>query len=182
MDRCGVRGAGNRILLSGFVAQSFFTFCQWIEKSPLGAGVRDSVWIFPVVESIHILGIVLLAFTASLLDLRLLGLGFLRRRPLAEVSRQLLPWAWGAIALMLITGVLLFASEAASKCYESRAFYVKMLLLALAILNAAFSYLAVGRHADLWESNPPARPKILAIFSLVVWAGVVFAGRGIAYF
>jgi hypothetical protein len=161
---------------------SFLNFCQWIEKSPLGTGVRDSVWIFPVVESIHILGIVLLAFTASLIDLRLLGLGLLRRRPLAEVSRQLLPWAWGGIFLMIVTGVLLFASEAASKCYESKAFYVKMALLALAIVNAAFSYLAVSRHAERWDSHPPSRTKILAVFSLITWAGVIFAGRGIAYF
>jgi hypothetical protein len=161
---------------------SFLYFCQWIEKSALGTGVRDSVWIFPVVESIHILGIVLLAFTASLIDLRLLGLGLLRRRRLADVSRQLLPWAWGGIALMLVTGVLLFASEAASKCYESKAFYVKMALLALAIVNAAFSYLAVSRHAEQWDSHPPFRTKILSVFSLIAWAGVVFAGRGIAYF
>jgi hypothetical protein len=161
---------------------SFLNFCQWIEKSPLGTGVRDSVWIFPVVESIHILGIVLLAFTASLIDLRLLGLGLLRRRRLADVSRQLLPWAWGGIVLMIVTGVLLFASEAASKCYESKAFYVKMALLALAIVNAAFSYLAVNRHAEQWDSHPPFRTKILSVFSLIAWAGVVFAGRGIAYF
>jgi len=161
---------------------SFLQFCQWIEKSPLGSGVRDSVWIFPVIESIHILGIVLLAFTASMIDLRLLGTGLLRRRPLAEVSRQLLPWTWGAIVLMILTGVPLFASEAASKCYESKAFYVKMALLALAIVNAAFSYSAVNRHAEQWDSNPPSRARIMAVFSLVFWAGVVFAGRGIAYF
>lgn len=160
----------------------FLHFCQWIEKSPLGAGVRDSVWRFPVIESIHILGIVLLAFTASLIDLRLLGTGLLRRRPLADVSRQLLPWAWGAMVLMVVTGVLLFSSEAASKCYESKAFYVKMALLALAILNAAFAYFAVNRHAGVWDSNPPVRIKIMAIFSLTAWAGVVFAGRAIAYF
>lgn len=160
----------------------FLAFCQWMEKSPLGAGVRNSVWIFPVVESIHILGIVLLAFSASLLDLRLLGVGLLRRRPLAEVSRQLLPWAWSAILLMLITGLLLFASEAASKCYESKAFYLKMLLLTLAILNAAVSYTAVRRHVDRWNSHPPSRAKIMAVISLVAWAAVVFAGRAIAYF
>jgi hypothetical protein len=117
-----------------------------------------------------------------MIDLRLLGLGLLRRRPLVEVSRRLLPWAWGGIVLMIVTGVLLFASEAASKCYESKAFYVKMALLALAIVNAAFSYLAVSRHAEQWDSQPPLRTKILSVFSLIAWAGVVFAGRGIAYF
>jgi uncharacterized membrane protein len=161
---------------------SLLGFCQWIEKSPLGAGVRDSVWIFPVIESIHILGIVLLAFTASMVDLRILGTGLLRRRPLAEVSRQLLPWTWGAIVLMVVTGVPLFASEAASKCYESKAFYVKMALLALGIANAAVSYSAVKRHAEQWDSSPPSRIKIMAVLSIVFWAGVVFAGRGIAYF
>jgi hypothetical protein len=163
---------------------SFLEFCQWIEKSPLGAGVRDSVWIFPVVESIHILGIVLLVFTAALVDLRLLGTGLLRRRPIAEVARVLLPWTWLGIAGMIVTGVLLFASEAASKCYESRAFYVKMILLALAIVNAGITWFAVRRNAEQWDqaAGTPSGTKLMAVFSLLAWVGVVFAGRGIAYF
>lgn len=163
---------------------TFEAFCKWIESSPLGTGVRDSIWIFPVVESIHILAIVLLFFTAALIDLRLLGTGFLRRRPVAEVARQLTPWMWGAIVLLILTGIALFSSEAASKCYESKAFYVKMALLALAIVSAAISGAAIRRHAEQWDSrrSPPFGVKMLAVVSLVAWAGVVFAGRGIAYF
>ncbi len=163
---------------------SFEVFCKWIENSPLGTGVRDSIWIFPVVESIHILAIVLLGFTAVLIDLRLLGTGFLRRRPVAEVARQLTPWMWRAIVLLILTGITLFASEAASKCYGSKAFYVKMALLAIAIVNASVSAAAIRRHADQWNraGAAPAGARAMAVVSLVAWAGVVFAGRGIAYF
>ncbi len=156
---------------------TFLSFCQWIEKSALGSGVRDSVWVFPVTESIHILGIVLLVFTASQVDLRVLGTGFLRRRPLAEVAGQLLPWMWRAVVLVIVTGIALFASEAASKCYESKAFYVKMALIAIAVVNAAFSGATIRRYGAA-----PARARIMAVVSLVTWAGTVFAGRAIAYF
>jgi hypothetical protein len=156
---------------------TFLSFCQWIEKSALGSGVRDSVWVFPVTESIHILGIVLLVFTASQVDLRVLGTGFLRRRPLAEVAGQLLPWMWRAVVLVIVTGIALFASEAASKCYESKAFYVKMALIVIAVVNAAFSDATIRRHG-----SAPARARIMAVISLVTWAGTVFAGRAIAYF
>ncbi len=163
---------------------TFLSFCKWIESSPLGTGVRDSVWIFPVIESIHILAIVLLAFTAALIDLRLLGTGFLRRRPVAEVARQLTPWMWRAVVLLILTGIALFASEAASKCYESRAFYVKLALIAVAVVNAAISGAATKTHADQWDqaASAPALAKVMAVVSLVAWAGVVFAGRAIAYF
>lgn len=163
---------------------TFLAFCKWIEASPLGQGVRNSIWIFPVVESIHILAIVLLAFTAALIDLRLLGGGFLRRRPVAEVARQLTPWMWRAIGLLILTGIVLFASEAASKCYDSKAFYVKMALIAIAVINAAISSAVVKSRADQWDhaSSAPVRAKIMALISLVAWAGVVFAGRAIAYF
>src|SRR5579872_3579369 len=163
---------------------TFLAFCKWIENSPLGAGVRDSVWIFPVIESIHILAIVLLAFTAAMIDLRLLGAGFLRRRPVAEVASQLTPWMWRAITLLIVTGIALFASEAASKCYESKAFYVKLALIAIAVVNAAISGAAIKHHAVQWDqtSSAPPQAKVMALLSLVAWAGVVFAGRGIAYF
>jgi Family of unknown function (DUF6644) len=161
---------------------TFLAFCQWIEKSALGSGVRDSVWVFPVTESIHILGIVLLVFTASQVDLRVLGTGFLRRRPLAEVAAQLLPWMWRAVVLVILTGIALFASEAASKCYESKAFYVKMALIVIAVLNAAFSGATIRRYGNGRDGSIPARARVMAMVSLITWAGTVFAGRAIAYF
>jgi hypothetical protein len=161
---------------------TFLGFCQWIEKSPLGSGVRDSVWVFPVTESIHILGIAALVFTASQVDLRVLGTGFLRRRPLAEVASQLLPWMWRAVVLVIATGIALFASEAASKCYESKAFYVKLALIVIAVVNAGFSGATIRRYGNERYGDTPARARIMAVVSLVAWAGTVFAGRAIAYF
>ncbi len=163
---------------------TFLSFCKWIENSPLGAGVRNSEWIFPVVESIHILGLVLLVFTAALVDLRLLGRGLLRRRPVSEVAGQLLPWMWRAVVIVVVTGIALFASEAASKCYDSRAFYIKMALIPVAVINAAAADFTLRRHAAQWDARSctPLYVKAMAIVSLTAWAGVVFAGRGIAYF
>lgn len=163
---------------------TFLAFCQWIENSPLGAGVKNSIWIFPVVESIHILAIVLLGFTGALIDLRLLSSGFLKRRPVAEVARQLTPWMWRAVILLILTGITLFASEAASKCYESKAFYVKIALIAVAVVNAAVLGIMLRNRADAWDkaSATPAGAKAMAVLSLFAWVGVVFAGRGIAYF
>ena len=155
----------------------------------MGAGIKNSIWIFPVVESIHILGIVLLVFTVALVDLRVLGWAspggdLMRRRPLKEISGNLLPWMWRAVAIVIVTGILLFSSEAASKCYESKAFYIKMILILVAVVNAAVSHYTVKRHAPEWDRRAitPLHAKLMAILSLIAWAGVVFAGRGIAYF
>ncbi len=155
----------------------------------MGAGIKNSIWIFPVVESIHILGIVLLVFTVALVDLRVLGWAspggdLMRRRPLKEISGNLLPWMWRAVAIVIVTGILLFSSEAASKCYESKAFYIKMILILVAVVNAAVSHYTVRRHAPEWDRRAitPLHAKLMAILSLIAWAGVVFAGRGIAYF
>ena len=168
---------------------SFLNFCNWIENSPVGAGVKNSIWIFPVVESIHILGIVLLVFTVALVDLRILGWkspggDLMRRRRLGELAGNLLPWMWRAVVIVILTGILLFSSEAASKCYESKAFYIKMILILIAVVNAAASDYTVRRHADEWDRRAftPVHAKLMAILSLTAWAGVVFAGRGIAYF
>jgi uncharacterized membrane protein len=168
---------------------SFLNFCNWIENSPLGAGIKNSIWIFPVVESIHILGIVLLVFTVALVDLRVPGWAspggdLMRRRPLREIAGNLLPWMWRAVAIVIVTGILLFSSEAASKCYESKAFYIKMILILVAVVNAAASHYTVRRHAPEWDRRAltPLHAKLMAILSLTAWAGVVFAGRGIAYF
>jgi hypothetical protein len=147
-------------------------------------GIRDSDWLFYFIESIHVFGIVMLVGAAGLIDLRLLGVGILRDRPVSEVARRLLPWAWLGFGVLFATGALLFVSEAATKLYVSPSFYVKMALIPLAGLNAAVFQFTVYRRIAKWDSAPvtPTGAKVAAWLSLTLWAGIVFAGRGIAYY
>lgn len=147
-------------------------------------GIRDSDWLFYFIESIHVFGIVMLVGAAGLIDLRLLGVGILRDRPVSEVARRLLPWAWLGFGVLFATGSLLFVSEAATKLYVSPSFYVKMALIPLAGLNAAVFQFTVYRRVAKWDVAPvtPTGAKVAAWVSLTLWAGIVFAGRGIAYY
>ena len=157
------------------------SICQWLEKTPAAAAMRDSLWIFDVTETAHTLGIILVAGTIMLVDLRLLGMG-LRREPVSHVVSRIVPWTLSGFALMFLTGGWLFSAEA-SKLYHSPAFRIKMMLLSLAGLNALIFHLTVYRRAAEWDDMPvaPLRARLAGLFSLVLWIGIIAAGRSIAY-
>jgi len=146
-----------------------------LEASALGTAIRDSLWLFPVIEAVHLLGLALLGGAVLLLDLRLLGFG-LQQKPVSYVARQLEPWLVSAIAVMVATGVPLFLSEAV-KCFHSEAFRLKMVALALAL---AFTF---GVRNPLAKSQPlPARwNRAVAACSLALWLTVATAGRWIGF-
>src|SRR5271154_7092827 len=104
--------------------------CQWLEQSPLGSEVRDSPLLFPLIETVHLFGIVALVGATSTLDLRLLGLA-LKCEPVSKLARQMLGWTWVAFGVMVITGFLMFSSEA-TRCWENTAFRLKMAMLLVA--------------------------------------------------
>jgi hypothetical protein len=153
-------------------------FCQWIEKSPVGITIRESASIFDIVESAHTLGIVLVAGTIFFVDLRLLGRG-LRGEPVRDVVERVVPWTLSGFALMAFTGCWLFAGEA-SKLYRSPAFRIKLVLLALAGLNALLFHLTVYRRVAEWVAVP-GRARMAGWVSLVLWISIIAAGRSIAY-
>lgn len=155
-----------------------------MEGSALGMGIRGSDWIFYFIESIHVFGIVLMVGTVAMLDLRLLGVGVLRRQPVSQVASQLLPWTWAGFAILAITGSFLAISEAATKLYPSPSFWIKMALIFLAGVNMVVFQFTVYRRVKEWDNAPVTPPgaRAAAWISLVIWAGVVFAGRGIAYY
>jgi hypothetical protein len=96
----------------------------------VGAAIRQSLWLFPAIETVHLLGMAALVGTITVLDLRLLGWAMLQRR-VSQVAAGLLPWAWLGFGVQVVTGALLFSSEAV-KIYGNPAFRLKMLLLLLA--------------------------------------------------
>jgi phosphoglycerol transferase MdoB-like AlkP superfamily enzyme len=155
--------------------------CQAIEQSVVGARVRESTWLFPILESLHLLCMTAFLALIGAFDLRLLGVTF-RRLPVAGLSRCVFPWAWAAFAIQVGTGLLLFASEA-TKMYRNPAFRFKLLLIALAGLNALFFQVIVSKRGAEWEASaaPPIFARLAGAVSLLAWAGVVVAGRFIGF-
>ncbi len=151
--------------------------CHWLELSWIGAGVRQSLWAFPAIETVHLLGMAALLGTVATFDLRLMG-AMLCEQPIHVVARRILPWAWSGFALQVITGGLLFSSEAVHM-YANPAFRVKMVLIVLAGIHALIFHIAVLRRKH--RTIPPAAAKIAGVTSLLLWIGVVAAGRWIGF-
>ncbi|MGH9560130.1 MAG: DUF6644 family protein, partial [Terracidiphilus sp.] len=120
-------------------------FFTRFDNSYIGSSVRDSNWLFPVIESIHVVGIVFLVGASVLLDLRLLNRGYLRHLPFRRVWSQLLPVMWTAFGVMIVTGTLMLVSES-WQCYTSVAFRVKMALLLAVGANVLFFYFFAYRR------------------------------------
>jgi uncharacterized membrane protein SirB2 len=152
-------------------------YFEWLENSAAGHAIRDSLWLFPVIESFHLLALALIGGAVLVVDLRLLGLG-LRRQPVAELAKDAQPWLVGSLAVMLCSGVLLFLSEAI-KCYYSPAFWIKMSCLLLAI---AFTFTVRRKVAAADASRAGTwRGKVVGLVSLILWFGVGASGRWIGF-
>jgi uncharacterized membrane protein YhdT len=156
---------------------SLLTFFQWCEASGIGETIRKSSWLFPVIEAIHLLGLGVIGGAVLVVDLRLLGLG-LKRQPVAQLTRDAQPWLVGSLVLMIITGGLLFLSEAI-KCYYHDAFWFKMSCLFLAIV---FTF-TIQRKVTMSDETrlSPVWSKVVAVVSVLLWAGVGIGGRWIGF-
>lgn len=153
-------------------------FFEWCEDTAVGHAIRDSLWLFPVIESFHLLALALIGGAILLVDLRLLGLG-LRPQPVARLARDAQPWLIGGLLVMVSTGVSLFLSESI-KCYYSPPFWYKMSCLLLAIL---FTFTVRSKVAAAAETRVrPIWRKLVALVSLGLWFGVGFSGRWIAFY
>jgi len=163
------------------IMPSLISFCEWVSSTPFSIAIHKSPIYFPVIEGIHTLGITAVVGTIAVLDLRLLGL-IMKRRPVSSIAREVLPWTWAGFAVMFITGILLSIAEAATN-YYNWAFRIKLILLLLVGLNPLIFHLTVYRKVNSWDvSNvTPVRARAAAICSLVLWTGIIVAGRLIAY-
>jgi uncharacterized membrane protein len=152
-------------------------FFEWCEATTLGTVIRMSPWAFAVIESVHLLGLSVIGGAVLLVDLRMLGFG-LRNQRIAEISRAAFPWLVGSLVVMLLTGIGLFLSEP-MKCYHSRAFWIKMICLGLAML---FTFTIRWKVTTADETR--VRPiwfKLVAVVSLALWFGVGASGRWIGF-
>jgi hypothetical protein len=154
---------------------------RWLESTPIAAAVRESPWLYPAIETAHIIGFVILVGAAAMFDLRLLG--FSRRLPVDETARHVLPWSRASLLAVVPSGFLLFMSDATGT-WANPAFRLKMILLLGAGTNALLFHRRTFRSAAGWNRDvpTPARAKAAAVASLLLWTGVIACGRLIAYF
>jgi hypothetical protein len=160
---------------------SLLGWCQWLEHTDFGTSLRESTLMFPLVEGTHLLALGVSVGTIAISDLRLLGWA-LRRERVSDVMGQLLPWSIGGFGVMMLTGALLFWSEAAG-AYNSIWFRIKILFLVFAAVNALAYHASIHRRLAEWDRDPvpPPRARLAGLLSLVFWIVVITAGRTTAY-
>jgi hypothetical protein len=160
---------------------SLLALMKWLADSSWSVGLHESQWGYPLVESVHVWALCLFFGLAVMFDLRLLGLT-MRRIPVSEVSRRLLPWTIAGFVIMVISGMLLF-SAIPLRSYQNIFFRIKMVLLALAGLNVWIFHSKVYRGVTTWDLNvkTPRAARVAGALSLALWVGIIFSGRMIAY-
>ena len=160
---------------------SLLSVVEWLASTRWSIALHESLFVYPLVESTHVLTLGLFVGLAIILDLRLLGLVF-RRVPVSEVTARLLPWTKVGFVVMAVTGVLLFYAIPV-RTYQSIFFRVKVAMLLLAGLNVWLFHSRVEPRVADWDLAPvtPRAARVAAMVSLVLWAGIVVAGRMIAY-
>jgi hypothetical protein len=152
---------------------------SWLQHSALAGAIRDSAWLYPAAEILHIVAFVVALGCLLVLDFRLIGLG--RRIAFDEVAGALLPWAVGAFCMTIPTGIILLLPEATGIARDP-AFLVKMALMVLAGANASLFHLGPWRRRDRWPVGvPPLSARTSGAISILLWVGVIAAGRLIAY-
>jgi uncharacterized membrane protein YhdT len=156
---------------------SLLPFFEWIYATQLGETIRNSTWMFPVLEAFHLIALGFVAGSILLVDLRLIGVG-LTRQPVAVLEANARPILIAGLAVMAASGIPLFMSEAI-KCYYSFAFWVKMTCLVLALIFAfTIRNQAIRTNMASSKSLPP---HLIGAASLALWFGVAWGGRWIGF-
>ena len=155
---------------------------MWIdvENWPLSWEIGGTAW-FPFLESIHVIAAAMVVGSILMVDLRLLGLAA-TRYPITTLSKELVPWSWGAFVVATITGLGMFITRAASHVVNP-AFQWKILLLVLAGANMAYFHFRVYRQIAQWDAlvATPMQLKLIGGSSLFLWSGVMLAGRWVGH-
>jgi hypothetical protein len=151
-----------------------------LQDLPLPMQIRESDWLFPTIETVHVFALVLVVGTIMTVDLRLLGVAN-KERPFSQVAAEMLPWTWAAFAIAALAGMLMFSSKALIY-YGDIPFRLKMVCLLLAGINMAMFHWLGTRHLEAWDhGRPPRAAKLAGGASLLLWTTIVAAGRWIGF-
>lgn len=152
-----------------------YPFFQWCDETRIGLAIRDSRLLFPIIETFHLFALTILIGSLVVLNLRLFGL-IMRTQPVVQLKKDLAPFIYGGLIVMLLSGSLLFLSEPL-KCYDSSSFRVKMILLFFTLIYQFTIY----RKATNPDEVRPLWGWVAGGISLALWFGVGLAGRGIGF-
>ena len=160
---------------------SLLPFCEWLATTRGSIALHESLYAYPLVETLHVLSLMLFVGSIAFVDLRLLGRAF-RALPVSQVTSRLLPFAIAGFALSAATGALLFYAIPV-RTYLSVFFRVKVIMLALAGLNAWLFRRRMRQGPPAWDADPrpPLWVRVSGGVSLFAWATVIVMGRMIAY-
>ena len=152
----------------------------WLETSGLATLMRQSQWLYPIVEIVHIVGFVTLVGSVAMFDLRVLGLT--RSLAVSDMARHLLRWSLASLVLVVPSGLAMFSAHA-TEFADNTAFRVKLLLLTAAAINAILFHRTSFRSVANWNTavTAPTSSRVAAAVSLAIWLGVICCGRLIAY-
>jgi len=153
----------------------------WLNELPSSIALRESLYVWPLLESAHVMMLGLFVGTAFVNDLRLLG-WTMRKVPVSEVTGRLLPWTRLGFAGMVVTGAVLFYASPL-RYYHNAFFRLKMLLMLVALANVFVFHRGIHRRVAEWDLAPelPRQARLAGALSLGVWALIVVAGRMVAY-
>ncbi len=156
-------------------------FAKWLGATALSHAIQTAGWVIPTLQTIHILGIAVLFFSAVIVDLRLWR-ALQRDVPLKDVAQRFLPVIWPVLLILLLTGSLLIVGEPRRSLLNTT-FYLKMTLLAVAVVLTAALQWSLSSAPEFWEQDRGRRiaARFAATLTILVWCGIIFAGRWIAY-
>ena len=155
------------------------SFCDWLANTPLSLTIQTVMWIIPAVQTIHILCVAIVMSCMAMMDLRLIGVAG-RKHPISRMVGRFVPWVWGALPVLLATGTILIIGEPSRELLNPY-FRFKMASLAVVIVVTFFVQRQNKRDATYWEARRIAATAT-GVFSLLLWVGIVTAGRWIAYY
>jgi hypothetical protein len=155
--------------------------CEWLASTRGSIALHESLYMYPVVESVHVLTLCVFVGLAAVVDLRLMGIT-LRRVPASEVISRLMPWMAAGFIVMIVTGSLLFYAIPV-RSFHNVFFRLKISMLIGAGLNAWVFHRKLYRNISEWDNAPhlPARVRAAGAVSLLLWAIIIVSGRMIAY-
>jgi hypothetical protein len=155
-----------------------------VQAWPIAGAIRGDTqatqWLFPIIETLHVIALTLVVGSIAMVDLRLLGIGS-RESPVTRLTREVLPWTWTAWCLAAMFGSLLFISKATTYWHDLT-FRLKFVCMALAAINMLVFHAGAYRRVLDWDiGEPPLGAKLAGALSLLLWIAVVFFGRWTGY-